>query len=196
LWKAERGDFGFGCRLGLNAVNLKVSSNGDVTLSVNGSRKTFAFAPRPAAWRPRIQVPDIDPPRPSSTSLAKEQTHLEEACDRCFSGRVSKQGEQVDLGTELVEVYRLGNLGRRAVCERAGIAVKLLDCYLRRDKDRLRKGQRVLPVVVTVEPEESKTAEITVVVGNGRRVEVQRSAKEDLPWLSSICSLLHRCVFF
>jgi hypothetical protein len=58
LWKAERGDFGFGWRLGLNAVNLKVSANGDVVLSVNGSRKTFAFTPQPNAifqsyWQPQ-----------------------------------------------------------------------------------------------------------------------------------------------
>ncbi|MCX7287485.1 MAG: RHS repeat protein [Rhodobacterales bacterium] len=58
LWKAERGDFGFGWRLGLNAVNLKVSANGDVVLSVNGSRKTFSFTPQPNAifqsyWQPQ-----------------------------------------------------------------------------------------------------------------------------------------------
>ncbi len=86
----------------------------------------------------------------------------------------------MDLGTELVEAYRSGDLGRRAFCEHAGIAGTPLDCYLRRDKDRLRKGQRPWPVVVTVEPEEWKTEEITVVVGNGRRVQVRRSAKEHL----------------
>ncbi len=86
----------------------------------------------------------------------------------------------MDLGTELVEAYRSGDLGRRAFCERAGIAVTTLDSYLRRDKERSRKKQRLLPVVVTVEPEEWKTAEVTVVVGNGRRVEVRRSAKEHL----------------
>jgi hypothetical protein len=80
---------------------------------------------------------------------------------------VSKQGEQWDRGTELVEAYRSGDLGRRAFCERAGIAVPTLDYYLRRGSERLRKGQRLWPMVVTVEPEESKTAEITVVFGNG-----------------------------
>jgi RHS repeat-associated protein len=49
LWKSQRGDFGFGWRLGLNAVNLAVSANGDVTLTVNGSRKTFYFTPQPNA---------------------------------------------------------------------------------------------------------------------------------------------------
>ena len=93
---------------------------------------------------------------------------------------MSKQGEQADLGTELVEAYRSGDLGRRAFCERAGIAVTTLDYYLRRDKERSRKQQRLLPVVVTVEPEESKTAEITVVVGNGRRVEVRRGFDPEL----------------
>ena len=101
----------------------------------------------------------------------------------------------MDLGAEPVEAYRSGDLGRRAFGERAGIAVTILDCYLRRDKDRLPKGQRLWPVVVTVEPEESKTAEITV-VGNGRRVEVRRSAKEDLPLLSSIWLVFDWCVFF
>jgi hypothetical protein len=93
---------------------------------------------------------------------------------------VSKQGEQWDRGTELVEAYRSGDLGRRAFCERAEIAVTTLDYYLRRDKERSRKQQRLLPVVVTVEPEERKTAEITVVVGNGRRVEVRRGFDPEL----------------
>ena len=58
MWKAERRDFGFGWKLGLNSVNLKVSANGDVTLSVNGSRKTFSFTPQPNAifqsyWQPK-----------------------------------------------------------------------------------------------------------------------------------------------
>ena len=93
---------------------------------------------------------------------------------------MSKQGEQWDRGTELVEAYRSGDLGRRAFCERAGIAVTTLDYYLRRDSERLRKKQRLLPVVVTVEPEESKVPEIAVVVGNGRRVEVRRGFDPEL----------------
>ncbi len=93
---------------------------------------------------------------------------------------MSKQGAQWDRGTELVEAYRPGDLGRRAFCERAGIAVTTLDYYLRRDNERLRKKQRLLPVVVTVEPEESKVPEITVMASNGRRVEVRRGFDPEL----------------
>jgi hypothetical protein len=103
---------------------------------------------------------------------------------------VSKQGEQWDRGTELVEAYRSGDLGRRAFCERAGIAVTTLDYYLRRDSERLRKKQRLLPVVVTVEPEESKEPELTVVASNGRRVEVRRGFDPEL--LLGLLSVLER----
>jgi hypothetical protein len=44
----------------------------------------------------------------------------------------------------------------------------------------LRKKQRLLPVVVTVKPEESKTPEITVMASNGRRVEVRRGFDPEL----------------
>ncbi len=109
---------------------------------------------------------------------------------------MSKQGERGDRGTELVEPYRRSVLGRRAFCERAGISVTTLDSYLRRDSERLRKKQRLLPVVVTLEPEESKVPELTVVASNGRRVEARRSAKEFLPLLKRLGSLFHWCIFF
>jgi len=70
--------------------------------------------------------------------------------------------------------------GRRAFSEREGIAVSTLDYYLRRENERLRKKQRLLPVVVMVKPEESKVAEIAVVLGNGRRVELRRGFEPEL----------------
>ena len=103
---------------------------------------------------------------------------------------MSKQRKQADRGTELVEAYRSGDLGRRAFCERTGIAVTTLDYYLSRDSERLRKQQRLLPVVVTVKPEESKVPEIAVVVGNGRRVKVRRGFDPEL--LLRVLSVLER----
>lgn len=93
---------------------------------------------------------------------------------------MSKQREQADRGTELVSAYRAGDLTRRAFSEQAGIAVSTLDYYLRRENERLKKRQRLLPVVVTVKPEESKTPEITVMSSNGRRVEVRRGFDPEL----------------
>ena len=93
---------------------------------------------------------------------------------------MSKNREQWDRGTELVEAYRSGDLTRRAFSERAGIAVSTLDYYLRRENERLKKRQRLLRVVVTVKPEESKTPEITVMASNGRRVEVRRGFDPEL----------------
>jgi hypothetical protein len=93
---------------------------------------------------------------------------------------MSKRQERVDRGTELVEAYRSGDLGRRAFCDRAGIAVTTLDYYLRRENERLRKKQRLLPVVVTVKPEEIQAPEIAVVARNGRRVEVRRGFDPEL----------------
>jgi YD repeat-containing protein len=49
LLRSQSSDFGYGWRLGLNVVNLAVSANGDVSLTVNGSRKTFYFTPQPNA---------------------------------------------------------------------------------------------------------------------------------------------------
>ena len=103
---------------------------------------------------------------------------------------MSKHQEQADRGTELVEAYHGGDLSRRAFSERAGIAVSTLDYYLRRESERLRKKQRLLPVVVTVKPEESKVAEISVVLGNGRRVELRRGFDPEL--LLRVLSVLER----
>jgi lambda repressor-like predicted transcriptional regulator len=103
---------------------------------------------------------------------------------------MSKYQEQADRGTELVGAYRGGDLSRRAFSERAGIAVSTLDYYLRRENERLRKKQRLLPVVVTVKPEESKVAEIAVVLGNGRRVELRRGFEPEL--LLRVLSVLER----
>jgi len=103
---------------------------------------------------------------------------------------MSKQREQMDRGTELVEAYRLGDLSRREFSEQAGIAVSTLDYYLRRENEQRRKKQRLLPVVVTVKPEESKVAEISVVLGNGRRVELRRGFDPEL--LLRVLSVLER----
>ncbi len=103
---------------------------------------------------------------------------------------MSKQREQLDRGTELVEAYRGGDLSRRAFSERVGIAVSTLDYYLRRENEQLRKKQRLLRVVVTVKPEESKMAEIAVVLGNGRRVELRRGFDPEL--LLRVLSVLER----
>lgn len=101
-----------------------------------------------------------------------------------------KQQEQADRGTKLVKAYRAGDLSRRVFSERAGIAVSTLDYYLRRENERLAKKQRLLPVVVTAKPEESRVAEIAVVVGNGRRVEIGRGFDAEL--LLRVVSVLER----
>ncbi len=94
---------------------------------------------------------------------------------------MSKRHEQADRGTKLASAYRAGDLSRRAFCEQAGIAaVSTLDYYLRRENERLKKKQRLLPVVVTVKPEEGKTPEITVRARNGRRIEVRRGFDPEL----------------
>ena len=98
---------------------------------------------------------------------------------------MSKNREQWDRGTELVEAYRSGDLTRRAFSGRAGIAVSTLDYYLRRENEGLKKMQRLLPVVVTV-----KSEEIKVVLGNGRRVEVRRDFDPEL--LLRVLSVLER----
>ncbi len=83
---------------------------------------------------------------------------------------MSKQQEAADRGTELVEAFLAEDSTRREFSDQAGIAVSTLDYYLRRENERLRKAQHLLPVLVTVKPEESRVLEIAVVVGNGRRV--------------------------
>ena len=98
---------------------------------------------------------------------------------------MSKNREQWDRGTELVEAYRSGDLTRGAFSEGAGIAVSTLDYYLRRENEGLKKMQRLLPVVVTV-----KSEEIKVVLGNGRRVEVRRDFDPEL--LLRVLSVLER----
>jgi len=103
---------------------------------------------------------------------------------------MSNRREKADRGTELVEAYRAGDLSRRAFSERAGIAVSTLDYYLRRENERLKQQQRLLPVVVTVKPEESKAPELAVVVGNGRRVELRRGFDPEL--LLRVLSVLER----
>lgn len=103
---------------------------------------------------------------------------------------MSKNREQWDRGTELVEAYRSGDLTRRAFSERAGIAVSTLDYYLRRENEGLKKMQRLLPVVVTVKSEEIKVPELAVVLGNGRRVEVRRDFDPEL--LLRVLSVLER----
>ena len=97
---------------------------------------------------------------------------------------MSKNREQWDRGTELVEAYRSGDLTRRAFSERAGIAVSTLDYYLRRENEGLKKMQRLLPVVVTVKSEEIKVPELAVVLGNGRRVEGKRQSNPILKTLA------------
>ena len=51
---------------------------------------------------------------------------------------------------------------------------------MRLESERLRKKNRLLPVVATVKPEEGNVAEIAVVVWNGRRLEVRRGFDLDL----------------
>jgi len=48
----------------------------------------------------------------------------------------------------------------------------------------------LLPVVVTVKPEESKVAEIAVVLGNGRRVALRRGFDPEL--LLRVLNVLER----
>ncbi len=103
---------------------------------------------------------------------------------------MSKQREQLDRGTELVEAYRGGDLSWRAFSERVGIAVSTLDYYLRPESERLKKQQRLLPVLVTVKPEEIKAVKLAVVVGNGRRVELRRGFDPKL--LLRVLSVLER----
>jgi len=101
-----------------------------------------------------------------------------------------KQREQTDRGTKLVEAYRAGDFSRRTFSEQAGIAVWTLDYYLSRESERLKNQRRLLPVVVTVKPEESKMAELAVEVGNGRRVEVRLGFDPEL--LLRVFSVLER----
>ncbi len=54
------------------------------------------------------------------------------------------------------------------------------DLSLREFSERLRKKQRLLPVVVTVKPEESAVAEMVVVAGNRRRVELRQGFDPEL----------------
>ena len=107
---------------------------------------------------------------------------------------MSKHQEEADRGSELVEAYRGGDLSRRAFSAQAGIAVSTLDYYLRRESERLRKKQRLLPVVVTVKPEASpvhmSTADISVLLGNGRRVELRQGFDPEL--LLLVLSVLER----
>lgn len=104
---------------------------------------------------------------------------------------MSKRHEQADRGTKLASAYRAGDLSRRAFCEQAGIAaVSTLDYYLRRENERFRRRQRLLPVVVTVKPEEGKTPDIAVVASNGRRVEVRRGFDPEL--LLRVISVMER----
>lgn len=45
LIRGQSSDFGYGWQLGLSAVNLTVSTAGDVTLTVGGQLHTFYFTP-------------------------------------------------------------------------------------------------------------------------------------------------------
>ena len=61
LERGQVGDFGYGWRLGLNALNLKVDGPGNVTLTVGGRRRTFYFAPQPNALFVSFYAPVYQP---------------------------------------------------------------------------------------------------------------------------------------
>jgi len=45
LLRSQSSDFGYGWRLGLNAVNMTVTATADVALTIGGKRRTFYFTP-------------------------------------------------------------------------------------------------------------------------------------------------------
>ncbi|QOY86405.1 RHS repeat-associated core domain-containing protein [Paludibaculum fermentans] len=52
LERQFKGDFGYGWKLGVNALRFEVGPSSDVTLTINGQRKTFYFTPEGSifAW--------------------------------------------------------------------------------------------------------------------------------------------------